>query len=58
MRYNFTNMDIRQLISERGIYYYQLAERLGIAPTTLSVRLRHELSQEQRQQIIDAIERC
>ena len=43
MRQNLTNLDLRQRIKQAGITHWQLAERAGISPATLSIWLRQEL---------------
>ena len=56
MRYNFENLEVRQLISDKGVFYYQLARKMGISSCTLSVWLREPLSKEQKQLILNALE--
>lgn len=47
-----TNLDIRQQILDKNIYYYELAERIGISPYTLSIWLRTEPIDARRRDII------
>ena len=50
------NMDIRQLILDKGIRFWEVAEKMGIADGTLSKKLRRELSPEEKRIIRDIIE--
>lgn len=43
-----TNLDIRQQIIDKDIYYYQLADRIGISPYTLSMWLKNPLDAKHR----------
>lgn len=45
------NMNIRNKIKSSGLTYWQVAEKVGIASTTLSVWLRTPLSDERRERI-------
>lgn len=45
------NQDIRQEIKDAGLFYYQIAEQLGINDGNFSRLLRHELPQEKKEQI-------
>lgn len=51
------NQDIRVAIEEAGLYYWWVAEELGIASGTLSNRLRKELLPEEREAVLAAIRR-
>ena len=50
------NLDIRQALKENNIKHWQLAEALNIAEFTLCRKLRHELSEEQKENIFAVIE--
>ena len=50
-----TNQDIRTLIKESGVKYWQIAEKLNINDGNLSRRLRRELSQPEKDQITEII---
>lgn len=50
------NKDIRQAITSANVYYWQVADKLGIQDGTFSRKLRHELSEEEKQKIRQAIE--
>lgn len=50
------NVDIRDAIKSRGLYGYQVAERIGMTEFSFSRMLaRKELTPERKQQILDAI---
>ena len=49
------NQDIHELFNKAGVKKWLVAEKLGIADTTFSKRLRKELSQSEREEIIKAI---
>lgn len=51
------NRDVRAAIDEAGLRYWWVAEELGIAPGTLSNRLRRELSPEERGAVFAAVRR-
>ena len=51
------NQDIREAIDRAGLRYWWVAEELGIACGTLSNRLRRELTQEQKQEVLAAVRR-
>lgn len=51
------NLEIRVLLEKSRIRHFELAKELGIADTTLSKRLRYEVTPKQKQEIIEAIER-
>ena len=50
-----TNQDIRTLIKESGVKYWQIAEKLNINDGNLSRRLRRVLSQPEKDQITEII---
>ena len=49
------NAEIRSLIDSSGLMYWQVAEAVGISESTFSVWLRHELSDDRRKKVIQAI---
>lgn len=49
------NEDIRKMIDDANVKYWEVAEIIGIAEGTFSVWLRHELSEDRRTKIINAI---
>jgi len=48
-------LEIRKLLDETKVYKWQVAEILGVTPTTLSIALRHEITGELKDMIISAI---
>ncbi len=48
-------MDIRNLAKEKGVKFWEIADYIGVAATTFTVWLRHELSTEKKKSVIDAI---
>jgi hypothetical protein len=51
------NMDIRSKVRESRVYFWEIADVMGITPETLSRSLRHELPEEKKQEIYTAIEK-
>lgn len=51
------NMDIRSKVRESRVYFWEIADVMGITPETLSRKLRYELSEEKKQEINKAIEK-
>ena len=51
------NQDLRAAIGGAGLRYWWVAEELGIACGTLSNRLRRELSQEEKGEVLAAVQR-
>lgn len=49
------NQEIRKFIKEKNLKQYEVAKMLGIGETTLVRKLRTELKQEEKQQILDTI---
>lgn len=50
------NADIRGAAKAANVKLWQIAEELGIADFTLSRRLRHELSEQQKAEVFEAIQ--
>lgn len=50
------NMKVRNVIKEKRLFYYEVAEMLGISEFTLSRKLRKELPQEEQEKIISVID--
>ncbi len=50
------NKKIRAALAAAGMKYWELADLLGIHPATLSAKLRHELPENEQQEIIAKIE--
>ncbi len=49
------NKEVREEIKNSGYTYYEVAELLGISENTFFRRLRKELSEEDKQKIIEVI---
>ncbi len=52
-----TNKEIRQILKELNVFQRQIAEFLGISETSLSRWFRKELTQEQHDDVINAIQK-
>ncbi|WKY47153.1 hypothetical protein Q5O24_12405 [Eubacteriaceae bacterium ES3] len=50
------NKEIKETLKKAKIFQWQVAESLGIGETALSRMMRHELPEEDKKQIIEAIE--
>ena len=50
-----TNVEIRSTAKKAGVRQWQIAEKLGISEFTLIRRMRHDLTQEQQKEILNAI---
>ena len=50
------NVEIRNRAKERGVFLWDIAEKLGINDGNLSRRLRKELSESQKEQIFGIID--
>lgn len=50
------NVEIRNRAKERGVFLWEIAEKLGINDGNLSRRLRKELSGSQKEQIFGIID--
>lgn len=51
----FCNADIRNELKDAGVYFWQVAAKLGISESTFIRRMRFELSDEQKQKVRAAI---
>lgn len=50
------NNAIRNAAAEAGVRHWQIADAIGIAEETFSRKLRHELSVDEQQKILEIIE--
>lgn len=50
------NIELRNLIIEKRIKFYEIARVIGIAPTTFTIWMRDELTEEKNAKVINAIE--
>lgn len=53
---NKANEDIRKALEESGVKHWELAERYGVSASWLSVRLRKELPEEEKEKVFIAIQ--
>lgn len=51
------NKEIRQTAKEKGVYFWQIAVELGVSEATITRALRVELSNEKKNEILNAINR-
>ena len=51
-----SNKDIKELLHRENIYMWQVAKKLGVHETTFCKWFRDELSQEQVQRVLSAVE--
>lgn len=49
------NKDIKQLLKSKGIYQWQLAEKLGTNEYSFSRKMRKELPKEEKEKIVKVI---
>ena len=49
------NADIRQAIKEAGLTQWQIAEAIGVSDPTITIWLRHDLTADKRDRIMEAI---
>ena len=52
-----TNSAIRTAAAQRGVKLWQIADALGMNDGNFSRKLRHELPQEEKQQILALIDK-
>ena len=49
------NQDIRAEAKRAGVFFWRIAEALGVHEITLSKQMRHELPEERKAEIREAI---
>ena len=49
------NMMIRERAKESGVYFWEIAERLGIQDSAFSKKMRRELPDEEREKVLAII---
>lgn len=49
------NIDIRKAAKAKGVFLWEIAEHVGIAEFTLSRKLRRELSQAEKENLLHVI---
>ena len=52
------NEKIRREINKAGLFQWMVADCLGISEITFSRMLRHELTDDQQQRVLNAIEQA
>lgn len=52
------NIEIRNALKKKKLFNYELADMLGITEWTLSRKLRKELPQDEKQKILEVIEKA
>ena len=50
------NQEIREMASKGGVKLWQIADKIGINDGNLSRKLRHELSEAEKERVIAIIE--
>lgn len=50
------NQELRTLARKKGVFLYQIAERMGISDTRLSIKMRKPFSEKQKRQFLEIIE--
>lgn len=58
MKTLLTNIDIRNKITEYGLFYYEVAEELAMKNSNFSVLLKTFLTEPQKKKIYGAIEKA
>lgn len=51
------NFEIRQAMKENRLFSYEVAAALGIADSTMSRKMRKELDVEEKQKILEVIDK-
>ncbi len=54
---NKANQDIRQTAIDKGIKHWQIADEMGIREDAFSKMLRKELPEDEKQKVLNAIEK-
>lgn len=55
MNTNQSNIEIRKMIKEYKLYYWEVADKVGISDTRFTVWLRKPLNDERKKRVLDAI---
>ncbi len=56
MAMNLNNLEIRQMIEQKRLRYYEVAHKVGVTPVTLSIWMQTELTDDRRERVLKAIE--
>lgn len=57
MKIEKKNLDLKFMAYQAGLTLWQIAREMGIADTSLSRKLRYDLSDSDRRRFIDAVEK-
>ncbi len=49
------NLDVREAIASAGVRHWQVAEKLSMREDAFSRKLRHELRDDEKQRVLDAV---
>ena len=50
------NIELRKLINDKRIKFYEIASEIGIAPTTFTIWMRDELTEDKKKKVMNAID--
>ena len=50
-----TNREIKRAAKEAGVFHYEIAEKLNIQESAFSRKLRRELPEDEREEILEII---
>lgn len=50
-----TNIDLRKAAKSAKVPFWKIAEAMGISETAMSRKMRHELTEQERQEILSVI---
>lgn len=50
------NIELRQLINDKRLKFYEIAREIGIAPTTFTIWMRDELTDDKKEKVMRAID--
>lgn len=53
-----TNVELRTYAMSKGVKQWQIAEKLGVSESVLCRKLRHELSEDDKSKIYQAIDQA
>lgn len=51
-----TNIEIKASAKQKGVYYYEIAEKIGMLDTAFSRKLRRELPAAEKERIFSLID--
>ena len=55
---NLNNLEIREMLSQYGLSFKDIAEQLGVYPESLSRLMSKELSARKKAEVLEAIKNC